>query len=108
MAAFTFNVYTRRFGHADVYHLDRTPTGWHVSHLSYQGSCNKKGEPVLFAAMNQDSVNFPAALGDYFEFLWDQAQAGSITNVQGALDHLANWVKVCEEASPIGVFVSFK
>jgi len=51
MADLKFTFFCRRWGHEDFYRILSTVDGWHVSHLSYAGKCNKRGEPVLYRAM---------------------------------------------------------
>ncbi len=93
-------IYTRLHGHDDTYCIDRTTNGWEIAHKMYRKSCNKRGEPTLYDSMNQDAVKWPKDLPDSLEKLWNDAQAGSITDVQEALNKLGNWISACEQACP--------
>ncbi|WP_434043937.1 MULTISPECIES: hypothetical protein [Sorangium] len=107
---FAFRVFARRWGHDDNYHFKRTPQGWSVEHVSAAGACNKKGQPHLYELFTHDSVNYPADLGGYLEWLWNLAEEDGLSHedVQRELDRLAEWVSICERASPGGIFESFK
>lgn len=112
---FDFPVYSRRWGHDDTYKIRRTATGWTFRHLQEATAGRdgrKAGKPGtgLFALLDHDSINYPAALPGYLEWLWDQAaeQGLSLAEVQTALSELAAWVSVCEQSSPVGVFEGFK
>jgi hypothetical protein len=106
----TFAVYARRWGHVDAYNVTKTTTGWYVEYMTLKGQCDKRGEPVLYANFRQDSINYPADLGDYLEYLWEAADANTINaaELQANLQALADWVSSCEKASPAGFFESFK
>lgn len=104
------DVYSRRWGHVDSYTILMTDTGWHVSHEQIAGRCDKTGSPFLFKNLNQDYINYPAALGKYLEWLWDFSKEESIGEqmIQEALDRLGEWIQITEKASPEGVFTMFK
>jgi hypothetical protein len=55
-------------------------------------------------------VNYPEALGDYLEHLWEEGVAKKLpdSDIQAALDQLGKWVSTCERASPGGFFGGFK
>jgi len=97
-------VYSRRWGHNDRYTVSRSQAGWNVSHIMIGGACDKRGTPYLFENLNHDSINYPDALGDYMEWLWEQAQAQSMSDeqIQSELDHLGIWIQETEKASPSG------
>ncbi len=99
---FKFRVYSRRWGHDDTYSVTRTATGWHVSHMSIEGDCDKKGNHALFASFNQDLISYPQDVGDLMEHLWDDAAQKNLTaeGVQNALQAVADWVSNCERAFP--------
>ncbi|OQC16694.1 MAG: hypothetical protein BWX73_00604 [Lentisphaerae bacterium ADurb.Bin082] len=44
-----------------------------MSPLSIDGDYDKRGHPCLFENLNHDSINYPQALGDYMEWLWEQS-----------------------------------
>lgn len=99
---FTFRVYSRRWGHHDEYRIRRTEDGWHVEHMSINGPCDKSGRPILFSNFRQDSIQYPARLDLYMEWLWDQAAEQGLdrNKVQSALQELADWVSNTERNAP--------
>lgn len=101
---FTFNVYSRRWGHHDPYRIIRTSTGWEVHHLGISGPCDKGGRPFLFDNFRQDSIQYPNKIDGWFEWLWDQAECKGLTKeqVQSSLDDLAEWVSQTEQTVPRG------
>jgi len=105
-----FKVYNRRHGHYDNYRITRTTAGWDFHHLTYRGSCDKQCAPVLFKSLRHDIINYPEALGDYLEFLWEEVEEGNIpaAGLQAAVSVLAYWTSQCEQSSPAGVFAGFK
>jgi len=102
--AFQFKVFSRRWGHDDVYHMTRTKTGWDVTYISIGGPCDKSGKPYLFANLQQDAIDYPAGLGGWLEWLWHRAKEDGLTaaQVQSSLDQLAQWVRNTEQSSPNG------
>lgn len=107
---FYLNVYTRRWGHDDRYTFKRTENGWFIGNLSISGNCDKTGAPYLFENLRHDSVNYPKSLPGYLEYLWDQAAEEGLTHeeVQESLNMLSNWIKVCEQGSPKGIWKVYK
>ncbi len=107
---FEFNVYSRRWGHADRYKFKRTSKGWDINFVSIGGPSNRKGQPFLFENLDHDGINYPEELPGYMEWLWEQAQELGLTHdqVQEAIDQLAVWVSICEENSPKGIWEGFK
>jgi hypothetical protein len=103
-------IFARRWNYEDDYRFTRTSEGWSVEHVSAAEACNRKGEPHLYKLFAQDSVNYPVDLGGYLEHLWNQAEEEGLSHddVQRELDRLATWVSVCEKASPLGIFETFK
>lgn len=101
-AEFQFRVFSRRWRRHDTYRVTRTAGGWNIRHMTIGGDGNKRGEPALFASFRQDSIQYPRGIGDYFEWLWDQArdQGLDAAAVQAALDRLAEWVSTTEQAAP--------
>lgn len=99
---FKFKIFTRRWGHADVYDLKRTKMGWDISFMGEPMPCDKSGRPGLFRSLNHDWVDYPNDLGGYFEWLWNKARDDGLTKkqVQEALDELSNWVMKVEDLSP--------
>lgn len=103
---FDMRVYTRRWGHDDVYKLKRIDTGWHIKALSIEGDCDKFGSPFLFQSLNHDGVCYPKHLGDFMEWLWDKAAEEGLKekDVQRAMDQISKWISLCERNVPRGLF----
>lgn len=103
-AEFDFSVYSRRWGHEDSYRITRTEDGWFVKHAGIGGPCDKQGKPYLFKNLSQDHINYPAALPNYLERVWDEAsnEGSGLTKhqVQRALNRLAKWVSETERGTP--------
>lgn len=99
---FKMDIYSCRWGHTDLYHLERTKQGWKVFSNSSGGECDKSGKPFLFDILKNDLINYPKDLVGYLEWLWDQAQQQGLTHneVQDALTELAEWINMCEKGSP--------
>ena len=86
---FTLRIYTRRWGHYD----------------NYSGECEKDGSPNLFIALKHDSVCYPKQIGEFFEYLWEQASEGlTAQEVQECFDMLGEWISSCEMNTPRGIF----
>ena len=103
---FTLRIYTRRWGHDDVYYLSRSNNGWHIETITNRGESNKGGYPVLFDAFKHDGVCYPKQTGEFLEFLWDKAKEDGLDKaaVQKGLDDLGKWISKCEKSVPKGVF----
>lgn len=103
-------VFTRRWGHDDVYRVERTATGWHIDHIAIGGDCDKTGAPYLFENLDHDSVNYPEDLGQYMEFLWNKAEELGMSDeqIQEQLDDLGRWISESERGSPGGIFKEYK
>lgn len=101
---FEFRVFSRRWGHHDIYQITRTLLGWDVNHFAIGGPCDKGGRPFLFDNFRQDSIQHPHRLDGWFEWLWDQAESKGLSKeqVQEALNELAAWVSETEQKVPSG------
>ena len=101
---FSFLVFSRRWDREDTYKVRRTHDGWDISHLAIGGPCDKGGHPFLFRNFRQDSIQFPARLDGWMEWLWNQAAEKGLTEiqVQAALQELADWVSETERSAPDG------
>lgn len=101
---FKFKVYSRRWGHDDVYKIVRTAEGWDIHHLNIGGPCDRGGRPFLFQNLNHDSINYPSGLEDMMEALWELAASKGLSEdqVQKGLNDLANWVSSTEKKTPSG------
>ncbi len=101
---FTFRVFSRRWDHEDTYTVKRTKEGWDINHSAIGGPCDKGGHPFLFRNFRQDSIQFPAKLDGWMEWLWKQAAEKGLAEaqVQTALQELADWVSQTEQSTPDG------
>ena len=97
------DIYTRRWTTTDTYHITRTQDGWDFDHKSFKGRCDRKGEPLLFASLNQDDVSYPRSLPQVMENLWNEAdeRGMSETEIQHELDKIAEWISQTEKGYPI-------
>lgn len=96
----TFSVYTRRWGHNDTYHIERTIDGWNARHISINGKCEKSGEGALFANLHHDSIFFPEdGVRHALESLWDLADENemSVEELQEKLQQIADWISTVEK-----------
>lgn len=103
---FKIDIFSRRWGHTDVYHFKRTTKGWLIGSIAGIRECNKRGEPYFFKDLEHDSINYPKGLPGYLEWLWIQAKEKGLTHdqMQNALNELAVWINSCERNTPQGVW----
>jgi hypothetical protein len=106
---FNLTYYTRRWGHDESMTFTKTKKGWHIpkKNLSVQENCDKTGSPCFFEQLEHDGVQYPHAIGMFFEWLWDEHDAGSLSEqqVQEGFDGISKWLKLVEEQAPSsGVF----
>jgi len=103
---YEMSVYTRRWGHPDVYHIQKNPEGWNVTHMMVGGPGDKTGFPGLKRCMEQDSVNYPAGITDYFEKIWDLLESKEIdeAKAQEYFNQLGNWISICEKNTPAHIY----
>ncbi|SHK74379.1 hypothetical protein [Desulforamulus aeronauticus] len=97
----TFSVYTRRWGHPDVYRIERTIEGWEVRHNSINGKYAKDGEGALMDNLHHDGIFFPEDGVKYaLSNLWDDAEDGNLTpeELQKKLQQIADWISSVEKA----------
>lgn len=105
---FQFKIFTRKWGHYDVYTMKRIASGWNIKGCFYPGECNKKGEPFLLDSFEYERVSYPYNTGELLEWLWDKAAAGlDKKEVQTAMDDIAQWISICEINSPRGIFEDY-
>jgi len=109
-SVFHMDVYSRRWGHSDRYTIERTVDGWYFTFMAQKGAGDKKGQPGLMRILDHDSVNYPEALPEYMEWLWDKAYEDGLSpeEVQESLDEIGEWISSCERQSPKGIFRGFK
>lgn len=103
-AKFTFKVFSNRFSHEDTYAVERTELGWKIVNIAIGGPCDKGGNPFLYMNFRQDSIQYPAGLEGWMEWLWKQAAEEGLTQkqVQDGLNQLADWVSKTEKNTPKG------
>lgn len=104
---FTLRVYTKHRGHYDYYFMTRTQHGWNFQEGPEANSaeCGKDGRPDLYDALDHDTVCYPNQIGEYFEYLWEQASQGlTDQKVQECFDMLGDWISSCEMNAPRGIF----
>lgn len=94
----------KRRGRYDTYTIELNEKGWYVRFLAINGQCNKRGEHYLFKNLNQDSINYPEALGDYMEFLWEHSKKRNEKWIQQKLNVIAKWIRDVERTSPESKF----
>lgn len=97
----TFEVYTRRWGHSDIYRMQRTIDGWICNHIAINGECQKSGEGALFNNLDHDSIFYPKdAIMFALENLWESAEEGEIdlVELQKRLQQVADWISSVEKA----------
>jgi hypothetical protein len=101
---FAFRVFTRRWGHDDIYRIKRTANGWFFTANMYTGPCDKSCSPVLYECLRHDSVLYPVDVGEWFEWLWQQAKRRGLSHddVQHGLDDIAGWIRLTEQSVPVG------
>ncbi|MBN3346146.1 hypothetical protein CF050_04455 [Clostridium botulinum] len=106
---FDLPVYSRRWGHKDIYTIVRCENGWEVTFNAINGLCDKSGNPVLLKILDHDFINYPHDLGGYLEFLWNQANENGLSHeeVQTALYDLGRWISTCESNTPSGIFKEY-
>lgn len=99
---FDFKVYTRRWGHYDLYNVTRNEKGWFISHLSHKGQGGKNADPILSYILRHDSVSYPQNLPSIMEDIWVRAEEEGLTKeeVQNMLDQVAEWISVVERNYP--------
>ncbi|WP_339171294.1 hypothetical protein NSQ55_03640 [Paenibacillus sp. FSL H7-0943] len=95
-----FSVYNRRWGHPDVYRIERTVDGWLVNHIAINGKCAKDGEGALMMNLHHDSIFFPEdGVKHALSNLWDDAEDGnlSLEELQVKLQQIADWISIVEK-----------
>lgn len=96
-------IYSRRWGHDDVYSITRTVDGWDVSF--FQNVKGGKEGDALISTLNHDYINYPNALEQFMYDLWNKAdrEEMSIEVLKDYLERIAEWVNVCEKSTPEGI-----
>jgi len=101
-----FVVYSRRWSHNDSYEIKKTDKGWFVTHLTIKGDCDKQGKPYLMENLDHDCINYPEALGEYLEYVWDKSTEENWTEdkIQEKLNEVSEWTIAVEKSSPSSDF----
>ncbi|WP_152558052.1 hypothetical protein [Methanosarcina soligelidi] len=104
---FELKVYSRRDHRYMYYRIEKIENGWDIKYLQTRfdtSVCDKTGAPNLYKQLNQDSINYPKDLGNYMEYLWDQATEEDMTDteIQDHLNELGAWISTVEKESPKG------
>lgn len=99
--SFELIIYSRSRGYHN-YTIKRNKNGWKIVYLRTGDQCNKRGKPYLYEILDIDLINYPEALPDYIERVWNQAEEKGLTHeqVQKALNKLAEWINICESKTP--------
>jgi len=99
---FFFKVYSRRWGHDDLYELTRNEVGWYVSHMLFEGQSGKNADPVLTYMLRNDNVSYPYNLSNLMEDIWMRAQEEGLDRqeVQKMLDKVSEWLYLVEKNYP--------
>jgi hypothetical protein len=107
---FVLKIYSRRWGHNDLYKLTRISSGWEIKTMNRGGSCDKQGKPFLYQVLNNESISYPHDLPGFLEWLWDQAAEMGLSKeeIQTSLNDIAEWINVCEINTPKGIFRGYK
>jgi hypothetical protein len=103
---FKIEIYTRRWGHYDIYALLRTKDGWELSAGSaFQDLKDDKRCECIKKILEHDNVSYPYNISDFFKWIWDQAADGADKDsVQKALNDISEWISICEKTVPRGMF----
>lgn len=101
-ADFKLPIFSGRWGREDIYSIKRTEDGWIIKNVSIGGPCDKGGRPFLFENFRHDSIQYPARLDGWMEWLWEKASTEGLTHnqVQESLQQLGEWVSNTEKSAP--------
>ncbi|MGL5751776.1 MAG: hypothetical protein ACRCXT_14675 [Paraclostridium sp.] len=107
---FFMTIYSRRWGSEDRYSIKRNEDGWSICFMHRYTECTKDANPGLYKLLDHDSINYPEELPGYMEYLWEQAKEQGLSKeeVQYNLDIISNWISICEQSSPDGIFGGYK
>lgn len=97
MDKLTLRVYSKRWGHHDLYRLALTEKGWNISHMAHSGPCDQTGEPYLYSNFRQDEIAFPPDLPSWMAQLWQEATKQHLppAAIQKRLDEIG--AMICSE-----------
>lgn len=101
-----FAVYTKRWGHEDVYKVKRLYNGWYVENISISGSSAPDGRALnpnskggFLANFNQDFVDYPDQFHSVIKRLWELADETEmdIKELQIKLSEVARLISEVEK-----------
>jgi len=84
-----FTVFSRKWGHKNIYGVKKTNTGWYIRYAGISGDCNERGEPLLFDLLDKDYIDYPENLGDIFSYLWERSEGKGNDWIQERLDDIS-------------------
>ena len=78
----------------ETVNLKLTGVGWYMEHDCYRGNVNPDGRPYLQQCITKYSGDYPSALGDAFQEIWEAAIQNHLTEpeIQSSLDEFSEWV----------------
>jgi len=99
---FDLKIYTRRWGHYDLYTLIRNEKGWYISFMSHEGQGGMNADPVLSYMLRHDGISYPQNLSNIMEDIWIRARVEGLTKqqVQEMLNTVSSWIEVVEKNYP--------
>ncbi|MFR7897694.1 hypothetical protein [Turicibacter sanguinis] len=96
-------IFTSRWGGADIYVIRRTYDGWYCKGgLIYEGPCDKKGIGTFTQSLEHDLVCYPKEGVAYaFETLWKEADSNSMPlfELESRLRDIAKWINAVEKVT---------
>lgn len=95
-------VYSRRWGHDDVYTICRTKDGWLVQSLGGAAKAHKDGTGALIETLKHDSIVYPESLNFAMEQLWELADQTPMESdeLQEYLNQMGEWISITEKSVP--------
>lgn len=96
---FKLRVYSRRWGHDDIYKLWRADAGWKVQFIQIGGQCDPAGRPYLFENLEHDAIQYPPDLAQRMHRLWREAPMMTTEEIQSRLEMIADHLRAHEQAA---------
>lgn len=99
--AMEMRIYSNRWGHEDIYIVERLENGWNFKHLMFDENSSKDGtvdgsyKEGFFKILNHDSIHFPfEVIKRALEQLWESADSRkmSVEEVQERLQDIGTWI----------------
>jgi hypothetical protein len=100
---FKLTYWSRRWKAETTLTVRKIDTGWHISHVAIYGDTDHEGAPILEANLNQDHVKFPADVGAFLGFVWEQLDSCNIDaeRAQQMIQEIGDWITACETLQPV-------